>query len=251
MEFSHSFDVAAPVDRVWPLLLDFERIAPCVPGAQLTEVEGNDYRGSVKIRLGPITAQYKGVATLVEVDEAARRMVVVAKARDTHGQGNVGATMVGRIEPAGAGSRIFIDTDLQITGKVAQLGRGVMQDVSSKLLQQFVTALNRDVLGGIAPAEPGAPPELAAAPPAAIEATEATEATEARSSAPLPPPSPPPPPLPADVSSAGPRRIASVEAQPIDLLAMGSAALAPRLWLAAGGVLLMAAAAYLAIRLFG
>lgn len=158
MNFEHSLFVPLPVERAWPLFLDIERIAPCVPGAQLQGSEGNEYRGSVKVRLGPITAQYKGAVTIDEADEAARRIVLTAKARDVHGQGNAQAAVVARMTPEDAGTRIALLTDLQISGKVAQLGKGVMQDVSAKLVQQFAQALEREI---------ASEPSSAAAPPAA------------------------------------------------------------------------------------
>ncbi|GGC15897.1 hypothetical protein GCM10011494_38480 [Novosphingobium endophyticum] len=216
MEFNHSFDVAAPVDHVWRILLDFERIAPCVPGAQLTSVSGDEYSGSIKVRLGPITAQYRGTAELTEVDEAERRIVVVAKARDTHGQGNVGATLVGRIEPKDGGSHVVIDTNLQITGKVAQLGRGVMQEVSAKLLQQFVSNLNRDVLSVTPPVDPK---------------TEAASREPANSDVAVDAPCPSPAPRPSDAgdSTGQPRLIHSEEVEAIDLISLGGAAVGRKL----------------------
>lgn len=249
MEFNHSFDVAAPVDHVWRILLDFERIAPCVPGAQLTSVSGDVYSGSIKVRLGPITAQYRGTAELTEVDEAERRIVVVAKARDTHGQGNVGATLVGRIEPKGGGSHVVIDTNLQITGKVAQLGRGVMQEVSAKLLQQFVSNLNRDVLSVMPPASLEATP--AASAPGELAASPSTMGTMIGEEAPAAPVQVATPanldrasdaPRAAFVpslsearpASAQPRLIHSQEAEAIDLISLGGAAVGRKLVL--GGV---------------
>ena len=148
MKIEDSFRVEVPVEEAWKVLLDLERIAPCLPGAQLTEVEGDEYRGTVKIKVGPITAQYKGVAKIEEADEANRRVVLQAEGRDTRGQGNASATVVATLVGEGAGTTVNIDTDLNITGKVAQFGRGVMADVSSKLLGQFADNLKRDVLSG-------------------------------------------------------------------------------------------------------
>ena len=159
MKIEDSFRVEVPVEEAWKVLLDLERIAPCLPGAQLTEVEGDEYRGTVKIKVGPITAQYKGVAKIEEADEANRKVVLQAEGRDTRGQGNASATVTATLVPDGDGTTVNIDTDLNITGKVAQFGRGVMADVSSKLLGQFADNLKRDVLsGGASQAadEPGA-----------------------------------------------------------------------------------------------
>ena len=146
MEIAESFRVSTSIDDTWKVLLDIEGIAPCLPGAQLQEVEGDEYRGVVKVKVGPITAQYKGAARLAEVDESARRIVIDASGRDTRGQGNAKATIVVTMAPEGAGTKVDVVTDLSITGKVAQFGRGVLADVSSKLLGQFVENLERDVL---------------------------------------------------------------------------------------------------------
>jgi carbon monoxide dehydrogenase subunit G len=148
VKIEDEFRVDVPVDEAWKVLLDVERIAPCMPGAQLQEIEGEEYRGIVKVKVGPITAQYKGAARIVETDEAAHKVVLQADGRDTRGQGNASATVTATLTPDGGGTRVHIDTDLNITGKVAQFGRGVMADVSSKLLGQFATNLERDVLSG-------------------------------------------------------------------------------------------------------
>ena len=135
-------------------MLDIERIAPCLPGAELQEVEGDEYRGVVKVKVGPITAQYKGTAKLAEVDEAAHRLLLDASGRDTRGQGNAKAKIVVNMAEDGDGTKVDVATDLSITGKVAQFGRGVLADVSSKLMGQFVENLERDVLSE--PATPSA-----------------------------------------------------------------------------------------------
>lgn len=172
MQITDTFRVEVPVEQAWNVLLDVERIAPCMPGAQLQEVEGDEYRGIVKIKVGPITAQYKGVARIVEADEAARRIVLKGEGRDTRGQGNASATVTALLAESGGGTDVSIDTDLQVTGKVAQFGRGVMADVSAKLLGQFVECLHSSVLAGDdQPAPDGATADEAAArPPAAVEA---------------------------------------------------------------------------------
>ncbi|MDQ1479856.1 MAG: uncharacterized protein QOI44_717, partial [Actinomycetota bacterium] len=146
MEIEDNFRVSTPIEDTWKVLLDIERIAPCLPGAQLQEVEGDEYRGVVKVKVGPITAQYKGTATLAEVDEAGRRLVIDATGRDTRGAGNATASIVVTMLDEDGGTRVDVVTDLAITGKVAQFGRGVLVDVSSKLMRQFVENLERDVL---------------------------------------------------------------------------------------------------------
>jgi hypothetical protein len=146
MQITDQFRVDVPIAEAWRILLDIERIAPCMPGAQLQEVEGDEYRGIVKVKVGPITAQYKGIARIVEADEAAHRMSIRAEGRDTRGQGNAAANVTATLTPEGNGTTVAIDTDLQVTGKVAQFGRGVMADVSSKLLGEFVERLHSTVL---------------------------------------------------------------------------------------------------------
>jgi len=141
MEISNSFRVPASPDATWNILNDVERIAPCLPGAQLLSVDGDEYRGLVKVKLGPVTTQYQGVATFVERDEAARRAVLSARGRESRGQGNANATITAALHPDGDGTRVDILTDLTITGKAAQFGRGMFSEVSQKLLNQFAQQL--------------------------------------------------------------------------------------------------------------
>jgi uncharacterized protein len=211
MEIENWFHVDVPVEEAWRVLLDLERIAPCMPGAQLQEVEGDEYRGTVKVKVGPITAQYKGTARLEEVDEATHTAVLAATGRDTRGQGNASASIKLILMPDGDGTRVEVETDLSITGKVAQFGRGVLVDVSSKLMGQFVENVERDVLnvaGGGDTSHAGGPYEQAlehVAPPAVEPATAATTAT------------------------TGPRRIDSPEVEPVDLLGVAGAPVTKRL----------------------
>ncbi len=146
MELTNTFDVSVPVDTAWAVLTDVERIAPCLPGAQLQEIEGDEYRGIVKVKVGPITAQYKGKATFIEKDDVNHKAVLDASGRDTRGQGNASATITAQLEPSGDGTHVTVTTDLTVTGKVAQFGRGVLADVSAKLLGQFVDNLEQTVL---------------------------------------------------------------------------------------------------------
>ena len=142
MELNNDFEVAAPIDRVWDVLTDVERIAPCLPGAQLQEVEGDEFRGVVKVKVGPITAQYKGAASFAERDDTGHRAVLRAEGRDTRGAGNASADITAQLEAIDGGTRVTVTTDLTVTGKVAQFGRGVMADVSRKLMGQFADNLS-------------------------------------------------------------------------------------------------------------
>jgi len=142
VELNNDFEVAAPIDLVWSVLTDVERIAPCLPGAQLLEIEGDEFRGVVKIKVGPITAQYKGAASFVERDDAGYRAVLRAEGRDTRGAGNAAANITAELEATDVGTKVTVTTDLTVTGKVAQFGRGVMADVSKKLMGQFADNLS-------------------------------------------------------------------------------------------------------------
>jgi carbon monoxide dehydrogenase subunit G len=216
VKIEDSFRVEVPVEEAWKVLLDLERIAPCLPGAQLTEVEGDEYRGTVKIKVGPITAQYKGVAKIEVADEASRKVVLQAEGRDTRGQGNASATVVATLVPDGDGTTVNIDTDLNITGKVAQFGRGVMADVSSKLLGQFADNLKKDVLSGTptadeAPTDPGTVPSAVTGTGSAVDAGFAsTGESDAQPSGAL-------------------RKIDSKEAEPIDLMDAAGGSVGKRL----------------------
>jgi len=202
MELTNEFDVSVPVDTAWNVLTDVERIAPCLPGAQLQEIEGDEYRGVVKVKVGPIQAQYKGKATFVERDDVAHRAVLEASGRDTRGQGNASATITAQLEPSGTGTHVTVTTDLTVTGKVAQFGRGVMADVSAKLLGQFVDNLEQTVL---ADADAGAGQPAATSAPTPTP----TPAPAAASSAPVAPATPAEPTV---------RRIDQPEPEAIDLL---------------------------------
>jgi uncharacterized protein len=180
VKIEDEFRVDVPVEETWKVLLDVERIAPCMPGAQLQEIEGEEYRGIVKVKVGPITAQYKGAARIIETDEVAHKVVLHADGRDTRGQGNASATVTATLTPDGGGTRVHIDTDLNITGKVAQFGRGVMADVSSKLLGQFATNLERDVLSGNGAGATSTPATDAAPAAGAAGVTAASDAPSIR-----------------------------------------------------------------------
>ena len=161
MKIEDTFRVDLPIEEAWRVLLDIERIAPCMPGAELQEVDGDEYRGVVKVKVGPITAQYKGAARLVEADAAVHRAVIEASGRDTRGQGNASATVTMSLTSlSGESTEVSVDNDVTVTGKVAQFGRGVMADVSSKLLAQFVECLETNVLGGAAPTPDESPPPV-------------------------------------------------------------------------------------------
>ena len=216
MELTNDFEVDVPVDEAWAVLTDLERIAPCMPGAQLTEVEGDEFRGTVKVKVGPISAQYKGVARMAEKDDDAHRAVIEAEGRDTRGQGNASATITATLAPAGDRTQVSVTTDLKLTGRVAQFGRGAIQDVSGALLGQFVDCLENDLLAG--DAAPAVEPEPEPAPePASVEVESADPVAPVE---------------PVVVTEAAPavpegvRRIDAPEAEAVDLLAVAGGTMA-------------------------
>ena len=166
MDLHHEFTVNVPVDEAWRVLTDLERIAPCLPGAQLTEVEGDTYRGQVKVKVGPILAQFKGQASFISRDDQAHTATLKGEGRDTTGKGNASAMITAELTAVDANStRCVVNTDLSISGKVAQFGRGALADVSDKLLAQFVENLNQ---------------LIASAPPANTPPTSAPQTSEVR-----------------------------------------------------------------------
>lgn len=215
MELTHEFRVAVPPEEAWAVLTDVERIAPCLPGAELQEVEGDEYRGVVKVKVGPITAQYKGKAHFVEQDQSVGRAVLRAEGRDTRGQGNANATITATLTPDGDGTRVEVVTDLAISGRVAQFGRGVLADVSAKLLDQFVESLHQDLLSGGAAAAaataPAAPTPSDEAAPSAADVAAANGSSTRASGGP-----------------EGVRRIEGPVAQPVDLFETAGSSVAKR-----------------------
>jgi carbon monoxide dehydrogenase subunit G len=217
MDLTHRFTVPTAVEETWAHFQDIASVAECFPGATVSSVEDDTFAGSVKVKLGPIALVYNGSGTFVEKDEAAHRFVVDAKGKDKRGNGTAGARVTLTMADAGGSTDVEVVTDLSITGKPAQFGRGVMQDVSDKLLGQFVACLETR-LGGGAPATA----EVASAP----EAGPAPEESEAPQPPPGPP-EPPPPPLPPPTAPTAPaaRGTARATGPGGDALDLGAAAL--------------------------
>ena len=159
MEINNAFEVKAPIDVAWATLTDLARIAPCLPGATLTSIEGDIYKGHVTVKVGPIVAKFGGQAIFQERNDAAHRAVLKGEGRDTGGKGNASANITAAMTAVSPTStKVDVTTDLTITGKVAQFGRGAMADISDKLLGQFVENLNELI---------AQQPEVAAEAPAA------------------------------------------------------------------------------------
>jgi len=146
VELTHSFTVPAPLEDAWATFMDLERVGGCFPGATVTDVTEEGFTGTVKVKLGPIALQYAGSGSFVERDDASHRAVIGAKGKDKRGNGTAGATVTIQLADDGAGStRADVVTDLAVTGKPAQFGRGVMQDVSDKLLRQFIDCIEASI----------------------------------------------------------------------------------------------------------
>ncbi|MFI5613630.1 SRPBCC family protein [Amycolatopsis sp. NPDC051903] len=212
MLIENSFDVAADPDEVFAFLQDAHNVAACFPGAELVEDLGDDsYRGKVKIKVGPVTAAYQGVAKIVEKDQAQRVAVLLADGKDSRGAGTAKAKATMRVTPAGEGAHVALETDLTISGKLAQFGRGIMADVSGRMVGELASRVRRRIEnGGEEPARPatnGAAPAAAAsnaasngtAPAASAGATAAATATAPRPATPSAVPFDEAPPMKASV----------------------------------------------------
>lgn len=251
MDLVDSFVLPLPIDRAWDLLLDLEKIAPCMPGAQLTEIEGDEHRGRVKIKVGPITAQFAGQARFTEKNADAHRAVITADGREARGQGNANALVTAALSsvdgPQGPGTstRVEVVTDLTISGKIAQFGRGVIADVSSKLISQFVANVEKMINEDNASAGGQPTPSAPAETDAPIDGTEAVAQTAelpGEITTPSAPIEEPVPPQVSEETAQAPsiRKIDSPEAEAVDLLQLTGAPLAKRLVPAAGAALVLA-----------
>lgn len=163
MELNNEFRVAVPAATVWDVFTDVERVAPCLPGATLLSVDGDDFTGAVKVKVGPITVSYQGVAAYQEKDSAAQRIVLRAEGKETRGNGTAAATVTAQLKDEGAATTVAISTDLAISGKAAQFGRSVLADVSANLIDQFARSLETELLGGAAPSTSAPSTEAATA----------------------------------------------------------------------------------------
>ncbi|MBJ7399658.1 SRPBCC family protein [Mycolicibacterium sp.] len=211
MIIAHEFTVTAPIDKAWALLTDLEQVAPLMPGAQLVGREGEEYLGKVKLKVGPVNSEFSGKAHFVERDESQHKALIDARGKESRGTGNAAAVVTLQLHEAGDRTRVTVDTDLKVVGKLAQFGSGMLQQVSEKLLGQFVDALEAKLIGG----------ETAAAAPV-------TEATPSGSTTP----------------GAAPKMAPTAEPEAIDLLELAGGTAVTKY--AAGG----AAALVLLILLF-
>jgi uncharacterized protein len=174
VELNNEFRVAVPAAKTWEVLTDVERVAPCLPGATLLSVNGDEFTGAVKVKVGPITVSYNGNAAFLEKDAAAQRVVLKANGKETRGNGNAAAVVTAQLKDEGDATSVVITTDLTISGKAAQFGRGVLGDVAGNLIAQFARALEADILGGApsATTAPTAEAQSAASQPAASDSVD-------------------------------------------------------------------------------
>ncbi len=258
MKLENRFTVPVPRNEAWQVLLDVERIAPCMPGAKVLSREGDSFTGQVKVKLGPINLTYGGKARFVELDEAGGIAVIDASGKETRGTGTAKATITCRLIEQGDSTDIEVDTDLAITGKPAQFGRGVLADVSAKLVDQFAACLSEEIQEGTAsggstgetdpangltavsaaaPAPAASGPaatsavdivaeEASAAPPAEVPADGATDSAASASA-------------PATAPAAAEARRPRQQADAIDLLDTAGASVLKRVAPLAAGVLLL------------
>ena len=147
MELNNEFRVAVPAAKTWEVLTDVQRVAPCLPGATLLSVDGDEFTGAVKVKVGPITVSYQGNAAFQEKDAAAQRVVLKATGKETRGNGSASAIVTAQLKDEGDATHVVISTDLTISGKAAQFGRGVLADVATNLIGQFAKSLEADLLG--------------------------------------------------------------------------------------------------------
>jgi len=181
MQLTNEFSVPVPVERAWAVLLDVERVAPCMPGATLTSFDGESFEGNVKVKLGPVSLTYSGKGRFVSRDEATHTAVIEASGKDSRGRGTAAATVSASLHPDDTGTLVRVTTDLKVTGSPAQFGRGMIADVSKRLIDQFATCL-ADRLSATASGEPAAevpahgPSEAASASADHIDLLEVTGA---------------------------------------------------------------------------
>lgn len=245
MELEHAFTVEAPVDTVYAALLDPERVAPCMPGATLTGVDGTTFTGRVKVKLGPVSLQYKGSGEYTDTDASARKVVIEASGKDAKGNGTAAATVTVTLTGDGVRTSGTSSTDLTVTGKPAQFGRGMISDVGGKILEQFAANLSAELGGGAGAARQesatGSQPAEGASAATATESSAASAASAASSTPSSTPSSTQSPgggdarPSPRDGSAGGteastqpPPQAAPAEAEPLDLSEYAGGAVAKR-----------------------
>ncbi|HEX6470977.1 MAG TPA: SRPBCC family protein [Streptosporangiaceae bacterium] len=227
MELDHEFTVPVPVDQAWAVLLDVERVAPCMPGATLDSIDGDEFTGRLKVKLGAMTITYKGTARIAAKDEASRTVTMEGSGKESRGAGTASATVQARLHDEGGTTRVTVHTKLNVTGRPAQFGRNILSEVGGKLVGRFADALSEEIQRpadtGHADA-PGAQPEQPAPAPQDTPAAATSDRVTA----------------PADQPETAPRRTAVRErrtADAIDLLEVAGPSVAKRAAPVAAGIL--------------
>ena len=147
MKLENEFTVNTSIDEAWKALNDLERVTPCLPGAQLTAEVGDEYEGTMTVKMGPVTQKYNGTVKIEEADESAHRAVIRADGKDARGQGTASATITSTLSEEDGGTKVHVETDMHLTGRAAQFGRGVQQEVATKLINQFAECLEKEIMG--------------------------------------------------------------------------------------------------------
>jgi carbon monoxide dehydrogenase subunit G len=222
MKIDNEVRVDAPIEQAWKALTDLEGLAPCMPGAQLTSVEGEVYHGKVRVKVGPVISQFQGTATFVEKDETNHTAVIKAAGKDVRGQGNASATVNAQLAPDGTGTAVSVSTDLNISGKLAQFGSGMIKEISEKLFAQFIANVEEQLHADPAPAP--APPEQPSS--TATEAPNLPQSDTADIEEPTPP----------------------VESAPLDLMQLAGKSVYKRVVPVACGVVVVGVVIYLLVR---
>ena len=233
MKLDNEFTVGVPIEAAWAVLTDLELIAPCMPGAQLTGVNDGIYTGRVKIKVGPVTAEYAGTAQFTEKDETAHRAVIDARGRDSRGNGNANAVISANLQPDGSGgTQVSVSTDLTIAGRIAQFGSGMIKEVSAKLLGQFVDCLEGKLAGELAAPAGAAESETSGA--------DISQSLRADDAAPPVSASPTPPSAPAAAAAPAPAAL--------DLMSVAGGAIYKRLVPLVVGLIVLAVIIWLIVR---
>src|SRR6201996_945811 len=214
MKIANQFTVSAPIEQAWDVLCDLEQVIPLMPGAALIGHEGDEYLGKVKVKVGPVTSEFSGKVRFVEQDRAQHRAVIDGKGKEARGSGNAAATVTAQLQEAGERTQVTVDTDLKIVGKLAQFGSGMLQQVSEKLLGQFVESLEAKLTAENADS--------------ATSSTDRAEAASAEEPIPAWPANPVP----------GTRKDHAPEPEPIDLLQLAGGGQLMKYGSAAAAVLL-------------
>ncbi|MDQ3377093.1 MAG: SRPBCC family protein [Actinomycetota bacterium] len=145
MKLENEFTVSASMEEAWKAMLDLEKVTPCLPGAALTEQVGDEYKGTMTVKMGPVTQKYNGTVKVEEADESAHRAVIQADGKDARGQGTASATITSTLHEENGGVRVHVETDMQLTGKVAQFGRGIHKEVATKIMDRFSDCLEKEL----------------------------------------------------------------------------------------------------------